>query len=135
MRFSDVVLAEQLETLRYAALSSYDEPYTVGPFRVVPRLNARYRPGETVKLFYEVYDGALPLHVTYRLQGQEDDGRWVDLGRPSEANQDHGSQAWELPTSERWPPGDYRVRVEVSDAEGRLISTDVSFRLELPSGS
>ena len=128
-RFSDVVLAQELESLRYRALTSYDEPYTVGPFRVVPRFGSAYVPGETVRLFYEVYRAALPVTVSYQVQGREEDGRWTDLGEPAQEMQDHHAQAWELPTSERWPLGEYRVRVEVTDAEGKLISTDVPFEL------
>ncbi|NIM01066.1 MAG: GWxTD domain-containing protein [Acidobacteria bacterium] len=128
-RFSDVVLAEDLESLRYRALSSYDEPYTIGPFRVVPRFSSHYRPGDTIQLFYEVYQAALPLEVSYQVQGREEDGRWVDLGLAARAPQEHHSQAWSLPTTEKWPLGEYRVRVEVSDASGKLISTDVPFEL------
>ena len=137
-RFSDVVLAQELESLRYRALSSYDEPYTIGPFRVVPRFGNAFLPGDTVQLFYEVYRAELPLTVSYQVQGREDDGQWVDLGTPVEAQQDHHSQAWELPTSEGWPLGEYRVQVEVTDAEGKLISTNVPFelvsKLEAPQG-
>ena len=128
-RFSDVVLAQDLESVRYRGLASYDEPYTVGPFRVVPRFASAYRPGETIRLFYEVYEAALPLDVSYQVQGREDDGHWTDLGGTAQSTQEHGSQAWELPTSERWPLGQYRVRVEVSDATGKLISTNVPFEL------
>ena len=128
-RFSDVVLAHDLESLRYRALTSYDEPYTIGPFRVVPRFSSDYNPGDTVELFYEVYEAALPLAVSYQVQGREDDGSWVDLGLAAEAEQEHHSQAWALPTSENWPLGQYRVRVEVSDSDGKLISTNVPFEL------
>ena len=128
-RFSDVVLAHDLESLRYRALTSYDEPYTIGPFRVVPRFSSDYLPGDTVQLFYEVYEAALPLAVSYQVQGREEDGSWVDLGLAAEAAQEHHSQAWALPTSENWPLGQYRVRVEVSDADGKLISTNVPFEL------
>jgi hypothetical protein len=128
-RFSDVVLAQDIESLRYRALASYDEPYTVGPFRVVPRFASDFRPGETVELFYEVYEAALPIDVSYQVQGREVDGRWVDLGAAARSTQRHRSQAWALPTSERWPLGHYRVRVEVSDATGKLISTNVPFEL------
>lgn len=128
-RFSDIVLAQDLESLRYRALTSYDEPYTIGPFRVVPRFSSAYRPGDTVQLFYEVYEAALPLAVSYQVQGREDDGRWVDLGDAAETAQEHRSQAWALPTNEHWPLGQYRVHVEVSDADGKLISTNVPFEL------
>lgn len=128
-RFSDIVLAHDLETLRYRALTSYDEPYTIGPFRVVPRFSSNYRPGDTIQLFYEVYQAELPLEISYQVQGREDDGRWIDLGLAAESAQEHYSQAWALPTSEHWPLGEYRVHVEVFDADGKLISTNVPFEL------
>ena len=128
-RFSDIVLAHDLESLRYRALTSYDEPYTIGPFRVVPRFSSNYRPGDTIQLFYEVYKAELPLEISYQVQGRENDGNWIDLGLAAESAQEHYSQAWALPTSEHWPLGEYRVHVEVSDADGKLISTNVPFEL------
>jgi len=128
-RFSDVVLARDLDSLRYRGLTSYDEPYTVGPFRVVPRFESDYFPGDTIQLFYEIYKAALPVDVSYQVQGLEENGKWVDLGRAATSTQEHHSQAWALPTSERWPLGEYRIRVEVSDADGKLISTNVPFEL------
>jgi len=129
-RFSDVAWASTLESLQYASLASHDEPYLVGPFRVVPRLDAAHRRGETLKLFFEVYDGAPPLRISYQLEGQEQDGRWVPLGQPSISEQEGPALAWELPTTRAWPLGRYRVRIEVTDAEGRLISRQVPFTLE-----
>ena len=129
MRFSDVVWAAQLESLPYAALASYDEPFIVGGFRVLPKLDSVFSQGETLNVFYEVYGGSLPLLVSYQLQGQDDDGDWVSIGHPSTSEQAHGSQGWEMPTSERWPVGEYRVRIEVVDSEGRLITTGVPFTL------
>lgn len=135
MRFSDVICAAELESLEYASLASYDEPYVVGPFRVVPKLQPRFRPGETVRLFYEIYGATYPVTVSYHLQGLEDDGSWVELGRPSTAERSAASQGWDLTTSERWPLGDYRIKIEASDSEGRKITTFVPFVLELPSSS
>ena len=80
-------------------------------------------------MFYEVYEAAMPLSVSYQVQGRETDGEWIDLGEPAIAVQEHRSQAWELPTSERWPLGKYRVRVDVSDADGKSITTEVPFEL------
>jgi GWxTD domain-containing protein len=133
MHLSDVIPALQLESLRYAALSSYDEPFTLGPFRVIPRFDARYTPGQSVQIFYEVYGGLLPLRVNYQVQGREEDGRWVDLGGPSSSEQEHHSQAWALPTSERWPLGPYRIKIEVYDADGKLVTREVPFELIDPS--
>jgi len=128
-RFSDVTWALELESLRYASLASHSEPYHVGPFRVVPKLDDRFRRGESLKLFFEIYAANFPVTVTYQLQGREVDGRWISLGQPSTLTQEAGAVGWELPTSPRWPLGDYRVNVEARDADGRLISREVPFQL------
>jgi hypothetical protein len=86
-------------------------------------------PGDTLQLFFEVYEATLPLDISYQVQGLEDNGEWIDLGGPAQARQEHYSQAWALPTSERWPLGRYRIRVDVLDAQGKLISTNVPFEL------
>jgi hypothetical protein len=128
-RVSDLVWASTLDSLPYASLASHDEPFHVGPFRVVPKFDQTYRRGESIKLFFEVYDGTFPVQVTYQLQGKDDDGSWVDLGRPSRSEQNAAAQGWELPTTDRWPTGEYRVVVEVLDADGRLISRQAPFTL------
>jgi hypothetical protein len=130
MRLSDVAWADELESVEYAALASYDEPFVVGPFHVTPRLDSAYRQGDTVKLFFEVYGAALPLQVSYQVEGREDDGRWVPLGRPSVAERAEISLGWEIPTTVRWPSGEYRVRVEVRDQADHMVSTLVPFVLQ-----
>lgn len=129
-RFSDLVLALELDPLKYAALVSYDEPYLLGAFRVLPKLGSTFRRGESFRIFYEVYNAATPFTVSYQLEGQEHDGSWVALGAPSVSEQQLPSQGWELPTAESWPLGDYRVLIEVVDNQGRLIANQVPFSLE-----
>jgi GWxTD domain-containing protein len=134
LRFSDIVWASRLESLPYAALASHDEPFHVGPFRVLPNFEARYLPGDTAKLFYEVYGGLHPLHVSYQLQGKEDDGSWIDLGKPSVSDQSVTSYGWELQTSPNWPLGEYRIVIDVRDSEGRVITSGTHFVLEQSEG-
>jgi GWxTD domain-containing protein len=129
MRFSDIVFAAQLESLAYASLVSYDEPFIVGPFKVVPLLNPRFHPGDSVSLVYEVYDATFPMQVSYQLQGREDDGSWTMLGRPAVSDQSASGQAWALPTGSNWPLGDYRIHIEVRSDDGGTIETDVPFTL------
>jgi len=129
LRLSDVVWADELAALQYAAMASHDEPFVVGPFRVVPRLDPDFRRGETLKLFYEVYGGTPPYAITYQIEGQEIDGSWIELGPPGATAQAGAAQGWEVPTSTLWPTGAYRVRLEVEDAGQRLVTTQVPFRL------
>jgi hypothetical protein len=132
LRLSDWTWAERVEPLAYKALASYDEPYHVGPYRIVPRLSATFRAGDTLRLFFEIYGGTPPFQVTYRVEGQELDGSWVALGKPASGDPASESQGWELVTSDRWPLGEYRVRIEVADREGRRLEAGAPFRLEGP---
>jgi GWxTD domain-containing protein len=130
MRLSDPVWAVAVEPVEYASLSSYDEPFHLGPFRVLPKTGSTYKRGETIKLFVEVVGASYPLRATFQLEGREDDGSWTALGQPATAEQTAGELAWEVPTAERWPPGAYRVRVDVRDAAGGEISTQAELTLE-----
>jgi hypothetical protein len=130
MRLSDTVWAIEMAEVRYRALASYDEPFHLGPFRVLPKLTSIYRRGDTVKLFVEVYGAEYPLKATYQLEGLDDDGTWKPLGEPTVLEQSAAGLAWEVETHPRWPLGRYRVHVDVFDAAGRLVSTHAGFTLE-----
>jgi hypothetical protein len=127
LALSDLALAGELEALPYAALSSHDEPFHVGPYRVHPRPSTTFRTGETVTLFYEIYGGRIPYRITYQLEGRELDGRWVSLGKPSSGEDSNSAQGWDLPTSAAWPAGSYRVRVRVADQEQHTVEALVPF--------
>ena len=130
LRLSDVIWADELSPLAYAAMASHDEPYHVGPFRVIPSLRDTFVRGETLKLFFEIYGGDPPYSVAYQVEGQELDGSWVPLGAPAQTSQSTPAIGWDLPTSPNWPLGDYRVRVDVEDNGKRLTSSQIPFRLK-----
>jgi hypothetical protein len=121
LHVSDLLWAKEIESLPYASLVTYTEPYMIGAFRVVPRIEERLVAGETLRLFYEIYGGSSPYRVTYQLEGQEDDGTWVALGTPSTHETSVSAQGWELPTSPRWPAGNYRLRLSIRDAAEALV--------------
>jgi hypothetical protein len=129
LRLSDVVLASVLDPVAYASLASYEEPYFLGSFRVVPRMGRRLRRGDAVNVFYEIYGGSSPYRIVYRIEGKEDDGRFTPLGSPVTRDQAEGAQGWSLPTGDRWPAGDYRVRIEVTDAASGSATATVPFTL------
>jgi hypothetical protein len=126
---SDFVWADELSPVRYAALASYDEPFVIGPFRVVPALDATFERGRTVNLFYEVYGGDPPYRIQYQIEGRELDGSWRPLGQPTVGEQAERAQGWGVPTTPAWPAGEYRVRIDVEDAARRLFSAQVPFTL------
>ena len=122
LSLSDIVWAAELAPVEYRALASHDEPFIVGPFRVVPRVSSEFTAGESQSLFYEITGGTAPFSVSYAIEGQEHDGRWVQLGAESSAVQEGRAQGWQLSTGPRWPTGDYRVRIAVESAGQRALS-------------
>lgn len=129
LRLSEMVWATVLESLPYASLASYDEPFQVGPFRVLPRLDGIYRKGQTIRLFYEIYGGSPPYHLLYQLEGRDEHGGWVGLGRPMKGEQTAAGQGWEQPTTESWPLGEYRVRIEVEDSSASRATAEAPFKI------
>ncbi len=132
LRLSDLLWASDIEPLAYAGLASHDEPFQVGPFRVLPRLRSSYRRGETLNLFYEVYGGKPPYRITYQVEGQDDDGSWVALGRPADGDPWTSAQGWKLPTTDEWPTGEYQVKVAITDGAKQQIEARLPFRVESP---
>ncbi len=129
LRTSDVTLARSIEPVPYRSLASYDGAFFVGSFRVVPRAGREIRRGESIELFYEIYGGVEPYRVSYRLEGREDDGRFTPLGTPDVREGAEAVQGWSLPTGARWPAGEYRVRVEVTDSAGAVATSGIPFVL------
>lgn len=133
LRHSDVVWAWDISPLEFASMATHDEPFTIGPYHVVPRIATTFLQGETLRLFYEIYGGQPPYRITYQIEGREVDDRWIPLGQPSIAEQNVPAQGWALPTSEQWPSGEYRVRIDIRDEGDRLVSTEVPFSLGAPA--
>jgi len=131
LHMSDVALAQRLERVRYDAMASYTQPYTVGSFHVVPRIDPRIEPGQELSLFYEVYGGERPYRVTYQIDTWRDSG-WAAASRPVVQEGGEGAQGWSVPTSEAWPFGRYRVRIEIEDAQGATRNAEVDFDLAPP---
>jgi GWxTD domain-containing protein len=129
LHLSDVSLTSALEPLAYRSLVSYDEPYVIGTFRVTPRGGKPFVRGDPIQLFYEIYEGQQPFHVSYQLEGRENDGRFIPLGRPSVLDSKERSQGFELPTGASWPAGEYRVRIEVEDADQQKAAAVVPVHL------
>lgn len=129
LRLSDPILAASLSPLPYATMATYDAPFTIGAFRAVPRETPAIPRGEPIELLLEAYGGAPPYRALFRLEGEEDDGRFTALGDPTPAEGPLGAFAWSLPTSPVWPLGSYRLRIRVEDDRGAVVERDVPFRI------
>ncbi len=129
LRSSDPILAGNLSPLPYAAMATYDAPFTIGAFRAVPRETPAIPRGEPVQLLIEAYGGAPPYRALFRVEGEEDDGRYTALGEPTSAEEPLGVFAWSLPTSPAWPLGSYRVRIRIEDDRDAHVEREVPFRI------
>ena len=129
LEISDVSLARELEALAYASLVSYDEPFHLGPYTLVPRLDSRLLRGEPIEVLFEVSGGSPPYRVRYQVEGQDLDGSWIALGRPQVLEQSRAVQAWGLPTDASWPLGDYRVQILVQDEQQATVAATVPVSL------
>lgn len=133
LALSDPALLLDLAPLPYRSLVSHDEPFVLGPYRAVPRASTALIRGEPLRMLYEIYGGAGPFRVVHRLEGRDRDGTWKPLGAPQEQSSSDRVQAWEVPTSPRWPVAEYRVRVEVEDASGAATGAEAPFTLRAPA--
>ena len=120
--------------------SGYDDrkiPFILGPFKVVPRPTRAYHNGQTLSIYYEVYDarpdpktGKMDLDVEYQFQ-VSDQGRMVRIGSPFLLR--HLSEAalrWSFPLS-RWPVAAYRLNVKVTDrVTGEVATGETHFTIE-----
>lgn len=134
LAMSDVTLAERLEPVRYDSMASYTQPYTVGSFRVVPRIEQRIEPGQDLSVFYEVYGGQRPYRVTYRIEARRETG-WAPATRPIVQEGGQGAQGWSVPIPETWPLGKYRLQITVEDVQGAAQTAHVDFDLVPPEAS
>jgi len=130
LQLSDVIAVAELQPVVVSALASHTEPFYLGAFEAVPRCGRPIHPGDAIRLVYEIYGGTVPFRVTYSLEGKETDGSWVPLGRPAVLDDAQAAQGWELPTSEGWPVGAYRIRILVADSAGATADAVLPFELQ-----
>lgn len=133
LALSSLTLARVLEPASGPAAPDVKVPFRLGGLRVVPRVRPVLVGTEEFHLYYQVYGapGAepRPVEVSYRFLGL-DDGHWLRLGDPVRAEGRTGSvQAWSFPVR-GWPPGLYRLAVNVRDPEtGRTADESLSFEV------
>jgi GWxTD domain-containing protein len=136
LTLSSVTLLSRLER----SPAGYDDrkiPFILGPHKVVPRATRAYRNGQTLSVYYEVYQakphpktGRPSLDIEYQFYVQ-DQGRMVRIGNPFFLR-DAGDavQRWSFPLS-RWPAAEYRLDVKVTDkVKGASATREAFFFIE-----
>ncbi|MGH7752166.1 MAG: hypothetical protein ACREN5_05075, partial [Gemmatimonadales bacterium] len=120
--------------------AGYDDrkiPFILGPYKVVPRPTRTYSNGQTLSVYYEIYQahphpktGHPQLDIEYQFH-VNDQGRMVRIGNPFVLRQvSDPTQRWSFPLS-RWPEAEYRLDVKVTDGvSGEVTSRDAFFTIE-----
>jgi len=138
--FSTITLAHKLEPLPAAPAADTPQPFILGSFRVVPRSSTRFLHGEEMIFYYQVYGadddptGKPKLDITYMFELKRSE-RWVPLSKDPVkfAGQAAPVQAYGLPINPKFPSGDYRVRIEVTDAvSGDVKTAEIPFTVDAP---
>jgi hypothetical protein len=109
--------------------------FVIGKMRVVPRLGQTYTKADTLSIYYQVYgaerdpaSGQPSLDVVYVFSAGEGEGV-SEIGRVAFQSQHSDAHGYSVPLTE-WPPGEYLLRIEVSDTlASRQTARDVLFRI------
>src|SRR6185295_6159033 len=137
---SHITLASRLERLE-GNRAAYVTPFVLGNLRVLPRSDDLFHVEEEFAFYYQVYgpdndpiDGRPDLDVEYQFFVARNDGagglKFAPLGRPIRLTRQRSQvQGYTLPLKD-WPPGTYRLRVQVTDNLSEQRSTEeISFRV------
>jgi GWxTD domain-containing protein len=137
---SSITLAARLQPEEHP---SEGAPFLMGRMTVVPKMEARFENGQDLAYYFQVYHpqpdpgtGQAVLDLTYqffraeslRKTGEPD---FTAFGKPltfpNQSGQVHG-YAFALAG---WPPGEYKVRVEVKDRiAGRAVESEARFSVK-----
>ncbi|HET6372091.1 MAG TPA: GWxTD domain-containing protein [Candidatus Polarisedimenticolia bacterium] len=134
---STVTLARQITPLASPPAAGTMTPYVLGSFTVVPRPDNVYKEGEELSFYFQVY-GAKPdavtnaprLDLSYAFE-KSVAGQWKMVGgKPLLTPGQSGLvQAFSLPLA-RWPSGDYRVAIKVTDTvAAKSASAEIPFTI------
>ncbi|MEE9217443.1 MAG: GWxTD domain-containing protein [Acidobacteriota bacterium] len=119
---SDLVLAHSVKKTGRQPRGPYKEPFVHGQLRVVPQIEPVYGSGSEFGFYYQIYGaridpatGKPDLDLVYRFERLQEDGTALEVSEPVRLeHQQELSQAFSFPL-ENWPPGSYRLSVEVTD--------------------
>jgi len=134
LELSTVVLARALEPVSGSEASSR-AAFVIGNLRVTPRLGAVFEQGEDLAFYYQVYgaerdpaSGQVKLNVAYSFLAPQGE-TLTEIGRVAFEGQTTEAHGYAIPLRE-WPPGEYMVRIEVTDVvAARKVSRDSIFRV------
>ncbi len=131
---SPVILAEELEKV---SSKSEDDPFIKGNYHIVPRIGNKYKLGDTLKLFYEIYN-LTPNPETKKYDFYVEYSYWVGRVNKWTKNKlkiqgDKPTQIYEVELEESplFKPDKYKLKIEVTDqmANDAKIEQIVEFEI------
>jgi hypothetical protein len=132
LALSSLTLARSIAPVESTPSTPWKLAYVFGGLRVVPRPDPTLRNGEELHVFYQVYGassaagGHTDLALRYRFARWNGEV-WEDVGRPLGQQGTTPVQTLSFPL-QHWPPGIYRLTVEVRDQRnGALTAGELVF--------
>ena len=122
------------------APEGYDDrkiPFILGPHKVVPRPGHVFRNGQTLGVYYEIYNAhphpktnSADLNIEYQFRWLDQD-HWVRISSPFVLKEVSAPvQRWSFPLS-HWPEAEYRLDVTVEDkVSGKVATREAFFSIE-----
>ena len=135
LNLSSIILARQMTP--FDASLERPDAFTLGRFRVVPNLDATYRNGGLLALYYQVHGAAFDpasgrRHLDVALSFAAQQGEtWLELGDPIVYHDQENPQGWSAPMRD-WPPATYRVTITVTDRIAGAAATGYAHFRVLP---
>lgn len=143
LRVGSIALASRLERLSGRSSFGYSAPFVFGDLRAVPRGDADLDSDEQLLIYYQVHgagidaiDGRPDFNVEYRIQaaraiGADSEPIFAPFGNPINLSHlQNPVQGYSFGLTD-WPPGTYRLEVEVIDnLTGERSVSETTIRVE-----
>lgn len=134
LRLTSVILAQEIKETPQLELPG---PFRLANFELIPKAGRVVRHGESLRIFYQVLgavsgaDQKTNFSVTYQLHIKPQGKNWMKAGKPQVlTNRTGANQVWELPISPQFPPTEYKVEIQIQDANGATATMEVPFEIK-----
>lgn len=136
LELSSVVVADELLSTGQGRRDGIREPFTFGSYRIIPNFERRFSTGDTLDVYFEVYNltldqtGRNSIRIDYRILREARAYRDVPATYPHPAPLDKMHVASSIPLR-TFEPGQYTLVVTVTDqVASATASADVEFQIE-----
>ena len=127
LTLSSITLGGTMEPEDYVESSA--KPFHLGKFLLVPQADRQFRKSNTLNIYFQIYNprpdptgGSPRLAVRYVFEARDDLGNFTPFATYAIPESQGQVQGYSVPL-EKWPAGEFRVRVEVGDLVASTTAT------------